>query len=144
MPERKTAEIEAVMNPPYWVADILPCQVPAGGEGQYFAVERYYLEPPRIDEIRRKYADILLKLNCFRDLTVYGGDCNPEPGALYSLAGGRQDVLILANEGKTLFEIRGEETYMTIYHPDEEMLELLRKLTEAEGLFLWQPAEGRL
>ena len=33
--------IEELLNTPYWIIDILPKQVPAGGAGQYFAVEKY-------------------------------------------------------------------------------------------------------
>jgi hypothetical protein len=34
--------------------------------------------------------------------------------------------------------INGDDTYMTLYHPTEELLQLLRLLVTAEGLFLWQ------
>ena len=36
--------IEELLQAPCWIIDILPEQVPADGPGQYFAVEKYFLE----------------------------------------------------------------------------------------------------
>ena len=67
--------IEEYLNKPYWVIDILPKQVPADGRGQYFKIEEYYLEHPQIDDIYRKFTNILLKLNCYNDINVsHDGD----------------------------------------------------------------------
>ena len=41
--------IEEYLNKTYWVIEILPKQVPADGKGQYFKIEKYYLEHPQID-----------------------------------------------------------------------------------------------
>ena len=43
--------IEEYLNKPYWVIDILPKQVPADGRGQYFRIEKFFLEHPQIDHI---------------------------------------------------------------------------------------------
>ena len=51
--------IEEYLNKPYWVIDILPKQVPADGRGQYFKIEEYYLEHPQIDDIYRRFTNIL-------------------------------------------------------------------------------------
>ena len=71
--------IEELLNKPYWVIDILPEQVPEGGAGQYFAVERYWQQSPAFAEIRRRFAGILLKLNCYSDFRVcFAGFGNAE------------------------------------------------------------------
>ena len=62
-------------------------EVPADGEGQYFAVEEYYLKQPRRSELRRKFLEILLKLNCYYDFEVWPlnhNNCekNPAPELL--------------------------------------------------------------
>ena len=62
--------IDDYFERPYWIVDILPFQVPADSPGQYFAVEEYYLQKPRWQTLRRKYLEILLKLNCYFDLQV--------------------------------------------------------------------------
>ena len=78
---------EALLNKPYWVIDFLPEQVPEGSSGQYFAVEEYFLRPERIAAIHARFADILLKLNCYYDLQVCEAgteafETNPTPEAL--------------------------------------------------------------
>ena len=45
-------------------------------------------------------------------------------------------ILIPATD--TMIGINGDDTYMTLYHPTDELLQLLRSLVTAEGLFLWQ------
>ena len=82
-----SATIDELLERPYWVVDPLPEQVPEGGRGQFFAVERLYLLPPRYEELRRRFADILLKLNCYYDFTVVrdeadAGAVNPAPEEL--------------------------------------------------------------
>ena len=47
--------IEEFLDKPYWVIDILPKQVPADDRGQYFRIEKYFLEHPQIDIIYRKF-----------------------------------------------------------------------------------------
>ena len=78
--------IEEYLNKPYWVIDILPKQVPADSRGQYFRIEKYFLEHPQIDDIYRKFTNILLKLNCYNDINVsHDGDewiTNPAPHEL--------------------------------------------------------------
>ena len=36
--------IDDLLQLPYWIIDILPEQVPKDSPGQYFAVEKYFLE----------------------------------------------------------------------------------------------------
>ncbi len=73
-----------LLEGPYRIVDILPEQVSANAGGQYFAVERYYLQPERIQALRRRYAEILLRLNCYYDIAVSFDSCaswerNPDP-----------------------------------------------------------------
>ena len=78
--------IEEYLNKPYWVIDILPKQVPAERRGKYFRIEKYFLEHSQIDDIYRKFIQILLKLNCYEDIDVsHDGDewmTNPDPHEL--------------------------------------------------------------
>ena len=78
--------IEEYLDKPYWVIDILPKQVPADGKGQYFRIEKYFLEHPQIDNIYRRFTNILLKLNCYEDIDVsHDGEewlTNPTPHEL--------------------------------------------------------------
>ena len=137
--------VERLLGKPYWVVDFLPCQVPQEGRGQFFAVERYYLDEPQHERLCRQFADVLLKLNCYHDLTVsHGGDWvkNPEPALLAewlteALQHGHLCALI--DDGESLITASGGDTHLTLYNPSPALLELAGKLATAAGLFLWQP-----
>lgn len=133
------------MEKPYWVVDFLPCQVPQDSRGQFFAVERYYLEEPRHERLCRQFADVLLKLNCYHDLTVSHGDewvKNPEPALLVewlTVALQHGHLCALIDDGESLITANGGDIHMTLYSPSEAILELVGKLAIAAGLFLWKP-----
>ena len=65
-----TKTVEELLQCPCWIIDILPSQVPGDRSGQYFAVEKYFLQGDRIKEIKQKHIDLILKLNCYRDLSI--------------------------------------------------------------------------
>ena len=72
--------VEELLQCPYWIVDILPAQVPKDSPGQYFAVEKYFLQGDRIEEIKQKHIDLILKLNCYRDLSISDEtEINPSP-----------------------------------------------------------------
>lgn len=137
---------EQLLEKPYWVIDFLPKQVPQDSRGQFFAVECYYLDEPRHGRFCRQLADVLLKLNCYHDLTVnYGGDGwvkNPKPETLaewitQALHNGHLCALI--DDGGALITVSSGNTNLTLYNPSPTLLELTRQLASAASLFLWQP-----
>lgn len=142
--------VEQLLEAPYWVIDFLPMQVPQDSAGQFFAVEQYYLEEPQHERLCRQFADVLLKLNCYYDLLVSrdGGDewLYPDPKMLEkwlmeSLQNGHLCVLI--GDGEALITASGGDTNLTLYNPSPALLELVRHLVIAAGLFLWQPPKDR-
>ena len=179
-----TADIDTYFEKPYWLIDTLPKQVPAGSPGQYFKVEKHFLA--RLEAIAVKFANILIKLNCFNDLQVsldgesWNGDFSPEdlerffsesvsshspiyilvcPGRpLGGIPGNEVGIDIGApSEGGRFFAslrmtgtpskgalitFSGEDHYMTLYGPDEELLALIRQLAGSEGLFVWSHEEN--
>ena len=138
--------IEEYLNKPYWVIDILPKQVPADGKGQYFRIEKYFLEHPQIDNIYRRFTNILLKLNCYEDIDVsHDGEewlTNPTPheleAALLKCMTDNQMFYIILKSTDVLITVSSDDTYMTVYNPTEEVLELIGSLVGSEGLFLWR------
>ena len=138
--------IECLLEGPCWIADILPEQVPKDSDGQYFAVERYYLQAGRIQALHRRFAEILLRLNCYFEMAVsfdagesWEYDPNPE------IFAGRQAGLpgngflrAMFTEQRAMVDIAGDDTYMTVYDPDSRILDKLRMLAGAEGLFVWE------
>ena len=52
--------IEELLQTPCWVVDFLPRQVPVDSAGQYFSVEKYYLEKERMAAIKQKHIELVL------------------------------------------------------------------------------------
>ena len=129
--------IEELLQTPYWIIDILPKQVPVHSPGQYFAVEKYYLERERFTVIKEKHINVILKLNCYRDVSIdEETEVNPSPERiaeemrlrfLYIMAG---DSMILSEP---------DDTSMTVFNPDDDLLELIRQIASGEGLHVWKP-----
>ena len=130
---------------PYCIIDILPEQVSSDSPGRYFEVERYFRS--RLDKIIRKFADFLLKLNCYcelevsRDCETFSGDFAPEDLECFLLETNASPypLYIRVNHTDALFAYAGDEHYLTLYEPDRELLRLVHQLAQSEGLFVWEP-----
>ena len=142
--------IEEYLQMPYWVIDILPKQVPENGSGQYFRVEEFFLRPPQINAIYRKFTNILLKYNCYDDIDVSSDGeiwtTNPAPKDVEAMVlqcmSDKKMLYIILSSADAMITISGDDTYMTIYHPTEEAIELLSSLASSEGLFVWNPGHS--
>ena len=126
--------IEELLNKPYWIVDILPKQVPKDSPGQYFTIEDYFLKG-QLAEIKQKHINVILKLNCYLDLSL-DGELNPSPDRTAAIMMEKY-VYIMIGESMILSE--PDDTHMTIFNPDESLLELVRPIALAEGLFMWKP-----
>mgnify|MGYP007056156326 CR=1 FL=1 len=141
--------IDQMLESPYCVIDILPTRVPDNGKGKYFEVEKYYLKHTKVDQIFEKFANVLLKLNCYENLDMLtqneGWVFNPAPEALAShvmnCPDHYQNLIILLKDLDAMITINGDDTYMTAYNLDADSQHLLRDFALSEGLFLWNPRE---
>ena len=134
--------IEKLLEKSCWVIDILPYQVPKESAGQYFAVEEYYLKEPQNRKLRQCFIGMLLKLNCYYDFLVYYNDRiieKPSPEQLEDMILHNTDTVDILLQEDVLITIRNDDTYLTVYDPDEKLLETLKQLSAAHGLFLWKP-----
>ncbi len=132
---RKT--IEELLEAPYWVIDILPRQVPKDGPGQYFAVESYYLEKDHFDIVKQKHIDLILKLNCYCSISIdEGRSFDPSPEQIVRRM--REEYLCMI-VGDSLIVSEPDDTSMTVYDPDDGLLELIETLAAGEGLYVWKP-----
>lgn len=153
-------KIEELLETSYWIIDILPEQVPANSAGQYFAVEEYFLQEPQATELRRKLANVILKLNCYYDIAVWEDldadtespapdgapaskafTLNPAPADLAALFTGEKAVgcvRLLVLGQNTLIYSNLDDTYMTVYNAPQELADMLRLLAQSEGLFMWK------
>lgn len=149
MPRQFDELMGELLEGPYRIVDILPERVPVDSDGQYFSVERYYLQPERIRALRRRFAEILLRLNCYFDMAVSFDSCeswerNPDPEAfadrLIGLSG-NSFLRAVFEAQRAMVDIERDDACMTVYDPDSLLLDKLRALAAAEGLFLWSPPE---
>ena len=141
---KSMADIEKWLSKPCWIIDILPKQVPVGAAGQYFAIEKHFLSPPHIDAIYRKFAILLLKLNCYDDIAVYqvsneSWQENPAPSVLEQLVLERKPLLVVLKQSQAMLSITGDDHYMAVYGDDENTLQLIGSIACAEGLHIWKP-----
>ena len=129
--------IDELLEMPYWVVDILPRQVPADSPGQYFAVERHYLEESQFVQVKQRHIDLVLKLNCYFDLALDDEqEVNPSPARVVQEMNRRY---VCIRMGDALIVSEPDDTCLTIYNPNDELLALVRQLAMGEGLYLWQP-----
>ena len=131
--------IEELLEMPYWVIDILPEQVASDAPGQYFAIERYYLEPSRAMAVKRKHLDLILKLNCYQSVFLDEEEAaDPSPERIAEAIMTRRACVRIRD---AMIVSEPDDLYLTLYHPDERILELVRTLAVGEGLFVWQPEQ---
>lgn len=142
--------IDDFFDKEYWVVDFLPKQVPENAGGRFFSVEDYYLEPSRYAVLRERFCEVLLKLYCYYDLRLFIDDdteglFNPNPERLANLVKGNQgNLCILVGTSEALITLSRDDMCMTVYAPDEDLLELIRTLAGAVGLFVWNAKEEEL
>ena len=135
--------IDDYLEKPYWLIDILPKQVPSNCRGQYFKIEKYWLEQPQFGRICRKFASLLIKLNCYYDISIADADgaasVSLQPESLEELLTGGDAVYMLMDSENAMIGFSGDDHYMTLYNPKEELLQLVSLLASSEGLFVWKP-----
>ena len=134
--------IEELLEKPCLVVDFLPEQVPKRDARKYFAVEKYYLEPERYAGFREKFTDILLKLSCYYAFSVCEAAVgklfdNPAPEWLAGKIREKKDLCVLLPEEKVLITLNRDDLYMSVYNADGKVLKIVKKLAEANGMFVW-------
>ncbi len=131
--------IEELLETPYWIIDILPEQVPKDSPGQYFAVEQYFLKEAQLDAVKQKHINVILKLNCYRSISLDEEErIDPPPDQIADGIRGRHLCILT---GDSMIVSEPDETWMTLYDPDEHLLDLITSLSASEGLFVWRPQE---
>ncbi len=129
--------IEELLQTPYWIVDILPAQVSKDSPGQYFTIEEYFLQGKRLDEIKQKHINLILKLNCYRDLSIDEETAvNPSPKRIAEEMRKRYLYLMM---GESMILSEPDDTHLTVFNPDSQLIELIKEFASGEGLFVWKP-----
>lgn len=128
--------IEALLQTPYWIIDILPKQVPENSPGQYFTIERFYLQDEQLADIKKRHINVVLKLNCFRDISVDDErELNPAPERV---ADEMRKRYLYIRTGNAMILSEPDDTHLTVFNPDPELLDLIRQIAVSEGLYVWK------
>ena len=124
---------DEIMDKPYWIIDILPGRVPENSPGQYFRIEKYWMEN-QMAEIRQKKFSLILKLNCYMQISI-DGDINPSPETIRNRI---KETGVSVRIGDAMIVSEKDDTYMTLFNPDKPLLAMIRKIASGEGLFVWK------
>lgn len=124
---------DEIMDKPYWIIDILPGRVPENSPGQYFRIEKYWMEN-QMAEIRQKKISLILKLNCYMQISI-DGEINPSPEKIRNRI---KETGVSVRIGDAMIVSEKDDTYMTLFNPDKPLLAMIRKIASGEGLFVWK------
>ena len=128
------SRIDDLLNTPYWIIDILPMQVPKDSPAQYFKIEKLFLKE-QLADIKQKHVNVILKLNCYMDISI-DEEVNPSPEQIRNIINQRY-VFIMMGDSMILSE--PDDTHMTVFNPDEKLLDLIKIISRGEGLYVWKP-----
>lgn len=141
------SRIDELIEKPRWLIDIFPRSIPPGDVGRYLAVEERFQRHRK--GINRRFSNLLLKLYCYYDFAVSHSDgCveDPSPKKLLRLIERcfegeprqRDYINILLPRAGAMIILNGDDLYMTMYGPDDELKALTAELAHAEGLFFYE------
>ncbi|MBQ1815775.1 MAG: DUF4298 domain-containing protein [Ruminococcus sp.] len=139
-------EVERLLEEEYWLIDVLPSQMPESKAEEYFGLEQGFLSSERITGLYQKFAEIMLLLaqvfeaamhTAPEDVWTERPDDAAIQNALVAHAQGGSMILLLPKE-HTLVMLNAGDLNMTVFHPTEQILSLLRGAAEEKGLYLWQ------
>ena len=127
--------IDKLLQKPYWIIDLLPAQVPKDSPGQFFEIERFFLKRNNLASIKQKHINVLLKLNCYCQISI-DGEVNPSPEKIADAVMKRSLQIMV---GESMIASEPDDTHMTVYNPDDKLLELIKTIAAGEGLYVWKP-----
>ncbi len=138
--------VERLLEDDYWIIDILPYQIPIEKQAEYRALTDEYYESGKIAQLHQRYADILTMINsrfktamlCMPEdeWTISPDDVAVKDAVIHHTERGCVDLLL--PEEETLISLQAEDLYITVYHPTEEILSLLRQAVSESGFYIWQ------
>ena len=129
-------KIERLLEKPYWLIDIVPKRISAEKNEEYSLLLEY--SKKHGNDIRDRFVFFLLKLNCYCDMEIsrdHGETFFPFVSDPFLRTSSEIFLLI---DGISLLTWDREDTYMTLYDPDDELLERVEKLAGSLGLFVWK------
>ncbi len=144
----KTEEMtEGFLQKTYRIIDVLPERVSEERASQYFMFDDYLRSKNNIQDLRKRFIRLFLKLECYYemkvsfDLETYEKDPAPNDLADRILdlhPNGRLRVFL---NDLMMIDYDACDSNMTVYGEDLQRPDLLKDLVLSEGLFLWRPED---
>ena len=136
-------DIDDLFEKPCHVIDVMPQVVSADLTQEFSQLESFLLAPEQVRILRRKFANIIMKLGCYFRLsastdcgeTFTGGLTPAQTQALFEQCVGAKCLYILAEQQGSLIVADGCDIYMSIYSESERFISLVRELAASEDLF---------
>ena len=138
--------VERLLEDDYWIIDILPSQIPIEKQAEYRALTDEYFESGKVAQLHRRYADILTMINsrfktailCMPEdeWTISPHNNDVKDAVMHHTERGCVDLLL--PEEETLISLQAKDLYITVYHPTDEIISLLRQAVSESGFYIWQ------
>ncbi|MBR2788654.1 MAG: hypothetical protein IKD94_05775 [Erysipelotrichaceae bacterium] len=130
-------DIDYLFEKDCYVIDFLPFRVAKENKGDFFAIEGYYLDK----DLRGRFLDVILKLNCYYSIEVNNDEYVEIQDLAERILSNEEYFNIYIEEKDCLLTLDTDDSHMSVYNPDEEILKLLDKLASGSGLYLWRSYE---
>ena len=139
-------EVERLLEEEYWLIDVLPSQMPKSKAEEYFRLEQGFLSSERITGLYQKFAEIMLLLAQGFEAAMHTAPedmwtFRPDDAAIQNAFAAHTQsgsVLLLLPKEQTLVSLNAKDLNMTVFHPTEKVLSLIRRPAEERGLYIWQ------
>lgn len=137
--------IDRLLEEPCHLIDLYPVRVPEKSRGEYYAINDWILDK-EYEDLAARFFHILLKLNCYCELTLYLGSHlkkKPSPDLLrkwvfkcfHAKQNKRKYMNIFVDQGRAMLVLDGDSPCLAVYKADEVLQELLKMLAASEGMF---------
>lgn len=130
-------DIDYLFEKDCYVIGFLPYRVAKDNKGDFFAIEEYYLNR----DLREKFLDVILKLNCYFRIEVNDDEFVEIDDLAERIISNEEYFNIYLEEKDCLLTLDTDDSHMSVYNPDEELLKLLNRLASGSGLYLWRAYE---
>lgn len=141
------SKIDELIEKPCYLIDIFPDTVPETSDRRYFVIEEYFQNNRK--DWNKKFCNLLLKLYCYHDLWISSENelsKNPEPNLFveqiqHCFEGDwrkRGYINIILPKCNAMVILNGDDLYMSLYNPDEQLKDLMSQMARAEGFFFYK------
>ena len=139
--------VDRLLEKTCYIIDFLPGQAPKDCGGLFFEVEDYLLSHYDRFGLRDRFIRIILKTMCYYPVSAYWGEWveQPTPEQIVEMIDTviekhSEDLNMLFTGKDALMQFGWDSLHISVYNPDDEMCELLEKISISEGMF-WRKSE---